>query len=133
MDDTIDPTCTPFSGPRGDYAGAARKVEYASAQRAVYTGYKKLHSIKMETVFLPKGSTTLFGLGSARRSDPWVEAMSNVNVFVSTYSGIYLYAQLDEYIVVRLMMVHFYWTMNVFNRIIDRLVMRFRSPKDIGA
>jgi hypothetical protein len=32
-----------------------------TAQRAVYTGYKKLHGIKMETVFLPNGISTIFG------------------------------------------------------------------------
>ena len=82
MDDTIDPTFTPFSGPRGDYAGAARKAEYASAHRAVYTGYKKLHGIKVETVVLPNGLTTLFGPVSARQSGPGVEEMSNINAFL---------------------------------------------------
>ena len=31
IDDSIDDICTPFSGPRGDYEGAARKVEFADA------------------------------------------------------------------------------------------------------
>ena len=31
IDDSIDCISTPFSGPRGDYSGAARKAEYADA------------------------------------------------------------------------------------------------------
>ena len=54
IDNSTDPTCTPLSGHRGNYAGAARREEYAEAQRAVYTGYKKLYGIKVETVILPK-------------------------------------------------------------------------------
>ena len=82
IDDSIDPTCTPFSGPRGDYAGAARREEYAEAQRAVYTGYKKLHGIKVETVFLPNGLTFMFGPVSARQSDVGVLKMSNLDAFL---------------------------------------------------
>jgi hypothetical protein len=32
IDDTIDEILTPFSGPRGDYEGAARKSDYTDAQ-----------------------------------------------------------------------------------------------------
>ena len=69
LDCTIDPVCQPFSGPRGDYDGAARKREWPEAQRALYTGYKKHHGIKMETLLLPNGLCTLFGPLSARRGD----------------------------------------------------------------
>lgn len=82
MDDSIYGSSTPFSGPRGDYEGAARREEYQDTQRAVYTGYKKIHGIKVETVFLPNGITTLFGPVSARRSDCGVERMSNLNAFL---------------------------------------------------
>ena len=82
IDDSIDATCTPCSGPRGDYAGAARKAEYSEAQRSVYTGYKKLHGIKVETVFMPNGLTALFGPVLARRSDVGVLYMSNLNEFL---------------------------------------------------
>jgi hypothetical protein len=46
-------------------------------------GYKKLHGIKVETVFLPNGMTTLFGPVSARLADvEIVLAMSNLNEFL---------------------------------------------------
>ena len=40
-DNTIDPISQPFSGPRGNYSGAARKSKWEEAQRAVYTRPKK--------------------------------------------------------------------------------------------
>ena len=43
IDDSIDRISTPFSGPRGDYEGAARRAEYADAQQAFYTGSIKAH------------------------------------------------------------------------------------------
>ncbi len=47
-DDSIDRILTPFSGPHGNYEGAARRAEYADAQQAFYSGYiKEDHSIKI--------------------------------------------------------------------------------------
>jgi hypothetical protein len=46
IDDSIDHISTPFSGPRGDYEGAA----CWAAQQAFYTGYIKAHGIKVETI-----------------------------------------------------------------------------------
>jgi hypothetical protein len=66
IDDSIDQISTPFSGPRGDYDGAARKAKYANAQQAFYSGYVKDHRIKEETSFLPNGLLTLFGPVSAQ-------------------------------------------------------------------
>jgi len=65
IDDSIDCISTPFSGPQGDYEGAAHRAEYADAQQAFYRGYIKAHGIKVETVFLPNGLCTLFGPVSA--------------------------------------------------------------------
>lgn len=59
----------PFSGPDGDYIGAPRKERYYDAQRAVYTGYKKCHGIKVQTLMLPNGISCLFGPTSARVHD----------------------------------------------------------------
>ena len=59
----------PFSGPDGDYIGAPRKAEYYYAQKSVYTGYKKCHGIKVQTVMLPNGISCLYGPSSARVSD----------------------------------------------------------------
>ena len=83
IDCSIDRSNRPFSGPAaGDYEGAGRKPEYPAAQRAFYTGFKKLHGIKVETVFLPNGISTIFGPVSARRSDIPVLQMSNLNEFL---------------------------------------------------
>ena len=59
----------PFSGPDGDYIGAPRKENYPIAQRAVYTGYKKCHGIKVQTILLPNGISCLYGPTSARVPD----------------------------------------------------------------
>lgn len=55
FDDSIDRIAVPMSGPCGDYEGAARKASFDNAQRSVYTGYKKCHGIKVETILLPNG------------------------------------------------------------------------------
>ncbi len=73
---------TPFSGPRGDYGGTACKAEYADAQQAFYSGYVKDHGIKVETIFLSNGLSTLFGPVSAQQADVGVLAMSNLNKFL---------------------------------------------------
>ena len=59
----------PFSGPDGDYIGAPRKENYFNAQRSVYTGYKKCHGIKVQTIMLPNGISCLYGPASARVAD----------------------------------------------------------------
>ena len=50
IDCSIDKISRPFSGPAGDYVGAPRKPDEDIYQRSVYTGYKKFHGIKVETV-----------------------------------------------------------------------------------
>ena len=82
IDDSIDRISTPFSGPRGDYEGAGRKAEYADSQQAFYSGYIKDHGLKVETVFLPNGISTLFGPVSARHADAGVISISNLNSFL---------------------------------------------------
>jgi hypothetical protein len=82
IDNMIDKNSTPFSGPRGNYEGAAHKAEYADAQQAFYSGYVKNHGIKVETIFLPNGLSTLFGPVPAQRADAGVLAMSNLNEFL---------------------------------------------------
>jgi hypothetical protein len=69
IDCSIDKTCRPHSGPDGNYVGAPRKEFQDEYQRAVYTGFKKFHGIKMETLELPNGISTVFGLTSARIHD----------------------------------------------------------------
>jgi hypothetical protein len=82
IDDSIDCISTPFSGPRGDYEGAVRRAQFADAQQAFYTGYIKGHGIKVKTVFLPNGISTLFGPVSAWQADAGVAAISNLNAFL---------------------------------------------------
>ena len=45
--DSVYKTNVPFSGPCGDYEGAARKEEYEETQRAVYSGYKNTMTSKL--------------------------------------------------------------------------------------
>jgi hypothetical protein len=80
--DSKDQFSTPFSGPCGDYEGAARKAECADAQQAFYSVYIKDHGIKVDTIFLPFGLSTLFGLVSAQQADVGVLVMSNFNKFL---------------------------------------------------
>ena len=55
IDDTIDPNLVPFSSLAGDYEGAPHPLQYILAQESIYTGYKKLHENKIETLFFPNG------------------------------------------------------------------------------
>ncbi len=53
------------------------------AQRAVYTGYKKCYGLKVETVLLPNGISTVFGPTSARIHDVGgVLQMSGLDAFL---------------------------------------------------
>jgi hypothetical protein len=82
IDDSINRISTPFSGPRGDYEGAARRAQFADVQQASYTGYIKEHGIKVEIVLLPNSISTLFGPVSARQADAGIAAMLNLNAFL---------------------------------------------------
>ncbi len=84
IDCSIDKISRPFSGPDGDYAGAPRKLNENIYQRSVYTGYKKFHGIKVETVMLANGIMTIFGPVSARIHDVGgVLRMSQLDNFLS--------------------------------------------------
>jgi hypothetical protein len=54
-----------MSGPNRDYVGAPQKPQQYEIQRSAYTAYKNLHGIKVETVLLPNGISTVFGPVSA--------------------------------------------------------------------
>jgi hypothetical protein len=83
IDDLIDQVCVPFLGPDGDYEGAPHTMQYINAQETVYSGWKKLHGIKVETVFLPNGIGTVFGPVSARQNDPGTLALSGFDRFIT--------------------------------------------------
>jgi hypothetical protein len=87
IDDSIDHILTPFSGPYGDYEGAVRRAEHANAQQAFYKAYIKGHGIKVETVFLPNGKSTLFCPVSAWQADAGIAAMLNLNAFFVLVQG----------------------------------------------
>jgi hypothetical protein len=82
IDGTIDPILVPFSGPAGDYEGAPRRPQFILAQESVYSGYKKMHGHKMETVFFPNGISTCFGPVSARQNDRGTLNMSGLDRFL---------------------------------------------------
>jgi hypothetical protein len=83
IDDSIDRVCVLFLDPDGDYKGAPCQVQYIDAQETVYSGWKKLHGIKVETVFLPNGISTVFGPVSARQNDCGTLALSGLDRFIT--------------------------------------------------
>ena len=88
MDCSIYRSNVPYSGPHGDIVGAGRKPWYHIMQRAIYTGWKSIHGMKIETVRLPNGMSTVFGPVSCRRADigrtgRTVHDMSGLNQFLS--------------------------------------------------
>ena len=87
VDCSIYKTDVPFSGPDGDKEGAPRKPRHGITQRAIYTGWKHVHGVKVETVMLPNGISTLFGPASCRRGDVGgnasLQQMSGLNNFLS--------------------------------------------------
>ena len=68
IDDSIDPCRVPFSGPDGDYEGAPRRVQYIDAQESIFSGWKKIHGIKGESVYLPNGISTWYAARSCREN-----------------------------------------------------------------
>jgi hypothetical protein len=83
IDDSIDQIQVLFSGPDGDYEGALHQVQYIDAQKSVYLGWKKLHRIKVETVNLPNGISTLFGPVTARQNNRGTLILSGLDQFLS--------------------------------------------------
>ncbi len=83
INDSIDRVQVPYSGPDGDYEGAPRQAQYIDAQESVYSGWKKLHGIKVETVFLPNGISTLFGPVTARQNDRGTLNLSGLDRFLT--------------------------------------------------
>ena len=69
IDCSIEKINEPFSGSDGDYVGATRKEQFFTAEKAVYTAYKKAHGIKIEAIMLSNGISTIHGLVLARVHD----------------------------------------------------------------
>jgi hypothetical protein len=73
-----------MSGPDGDYEGALRKALGDMTQLAVYTGYKKCHGLKVETVLLSNGISTVYGPTLAHIHDVGgVLQMSSLDAFLA--------------------------------------------------
>lgn len=80
IDNKCTATCRPGSGPAHDGPGAPRKDPGGLIQISVYSGWKKLHGFKIETVTAPDGMTihALNGI-SMRHNDLFSLALSGVN------------------------------------------------------
>ena len=82
LDGTYFQSSAPGTGPHGDYEGSDRRPNWYIVQRAVYTGYKKLHGLHLLTIMLPNGINYLFGPNSARGGDATSMADSECNEFL---------------------------------------------------
>jgi hypothetical protein len=58
-------------------------VQHVNAQETVYSGWKKLHDIKVETVFLPNGIRTVFVPVLARQNDHGRLALGGLDSFIT--------------------------------------------------
>jgi hypothetical protein len=136
---SIDCISTPFSSPRGDYEGAAHRAECANVQQAFYTGYIKGHGIKVKTLFLPNGISTLFGPVSAWQADASVAAMSNLNVFlVLIQRGHFFSPAVAEVLLPPLVIWHLIWCISAFSCItgghcaVDRCAEALQRCNEVG-
>ena len=82
IDDSVDGVMVPFSGPAGDFQGAPRRPEYFLAQESVYSGWKRIHGVKVETIYLPNGISTVFGPVSCRQNDRGTLNQSGLDNFL---------------------------------------------------
>jgi hypothetical protein len=58
-------------------------VQYINAQETVYSGWKKLHGIKVEKVFLPNEISAVFGPVLAKQNDHGMLALSGLDRFIT--------------------------------------------------
>ena len=82
IDGSVTETCTLGTGPNGNYRGAMRKDNAYINQRAIYSGYKKLHGLTALALALPTGIHYIYGPCSMRRSDSSMVNMSQVDNFL---------------------------------------------------
>jgi hypothetical protein len=71
-------TNTPGTGPSDRFEGSARFDDAYIKQRAVYTGLKKFHGVKVLTVVMANGLHSVYGPISARRND--IDAIQSANL-----------------------------------------------------
>jgi hypothetical protein len=78
IDNKMEETCRPGGGPAADGQGAPRNDPLLS--RSWYTGWKKTHGMKWQSVDLPNGMTFhLWGGCSIRHNDLWTLRESKIN------------------------------------------------------
>jgi len=75
-------TNTPRTGPSDRFEGAARFDDEYDVQRAVYSGWKKIHGVKVATIVMANGLQALYGPISARRNDIDAVNTSNLDPFL---------------------------------------------------
>jgi hypothetical protein len=76
----IDDTCTPGTGPLNDEELAERCPGAEIIQRALYSGYLKVHGLKVLTVVFPNGIIAyLYGPVSARENETGLLNLSWLN------------------------------------------------------
>jgi hypothetical protein len=87
IDNTMHAICRPGGGPANDGINAPRNDDLL--QRAFYTGWKKIHALKWQTVYLPNGMTGhLWGPASIRHNDLWTLHESDIhNLWVTAQLG----------------------------------------------
>jgi hypothetical protein len=77
IDNTITSTCRPGGGPRSGGEQAPRYPQLV--QQAFYTGWKKLHGLKWQTVDLPNGMNyEVWGAASVRHNDNYTLGESGI-------------------------------------------------------
>ncbi len=80
LDCKVDETCTPGSGPLRDKQLALRHPGAEVIQRSMYSGYLKLHGLKVLTIVFPNGIVAyLYGPISAWENDIALLNMSWLN------------------------------------------------------
>ena len=82
IDGSVTETLTPGTGPNGDYHGSMRRPHAYVTQRAVYSGYKKLHGLSCLELCLPNGIHYMYGPCSMRQSDSALVNMSGVDQYL---------------------------------------------------
>jgi hypothetical protein len=77
IDNTVNLILVPYSGQAGDFEGALHWPQYILVQESVYSGHKKVHGHKMETVFFPAHLAWAPALVQF-----WLDRMIAVNFFL---------------------------------------------------
>ena len=75
-------TCTAGTGAHGDYAHSMRKDDAYINQRAIYSGYKKMHGLTVLSLMTADGLNFIYGLCSIRQNDPGVVLLSGLDTFL---------------------------------------------------